>query len=430
MIQSIRERPVVDRITSVAIGIAADPDDSDELRLQKTLLVSGSTMIAVAGFLWSLIYFFFGEYRAAAIPFSYSIISSVSIVLYGLTRRYQFFRFSQLLLILLLPFLLMIALGGFVNSSAVILWALLCPLGALLFSEPGRAPWWFLAYAFLVVLSGFLQPFSRESNNLSPTVITIFFVMNIVAISAIAFILLYYFVYQKNTFLRLLAIEQDKSERLLLNILPKEVAEVLKVENRVVADYYQGASILFADLVGFTPLTAEMEPKKMVELLNEIYSQFDDLVEKYDLEKIRTIGDNYMVVSGVPRLREDHAEAVANMALDMRAFLGEFRNSAGKRIQCRIGINSGPLVAGVVGRRKFQYDVWGDAVNVASRMESQGVPDRVQITAATRELIKDRFQLEPRGTIEVKGKGQMETWFLVGSALEEQAIPAGPIPSG
>ncbi len=413
MIRTLGQRPIVARLTSAAMRIAADPDDSDELRLQKTLMVSGSTMIVMAGFLWSLIYFYFGEYVAGSIPFTYCIISSLSIVFYGLTRRYEFFRFSQLLLILMLPFLLMIALGGFVNSSAVILWALLCPLGALLFAEPRRAPWWFLAYAFLVIVSGFLQPFARVTNNLPPYVITAFFVMNIVAISAIAFVLLYYFVHQKNSFLSLLRIEQDKSERLLLNILPKEVAEILKEGNRVIADSYQSASILFADLVGFTPMTAEMEPKKMVELLNEIYSQFDDLVEKYDLEKIRTIGDNYMAVSGVPRLREDHAEAMANMALDMRECLSDFTGETGRRLQFRIGINSGPLVAGVVGRRKFQYDVWGDSVNVASRMESQGVPDHIQITAATRDLVKDRFRLEHRGAIEVKGKGAMETWFLV-----------------
>jgi guanylate cyclase len=159
-----------------------------------------------------------------------------------------------------------------------------------------------------------------------------------------------------------------------------------------------------------------MEPEKMVELLNEIYSCFDDLVEKYDLEKIRTIGDNYMVVSGVPRPRRDHAEAISGMALDMRAFLRDFTFGEGKRIHFRIGINSGSLVAGVVGRRKFQYDVWGDAVNVASRMESQGVPDQVQITAATRELVKSKFRLERRGAVEIKGKGEMETWFLVGES--------------
>lgn len=416
MTETIRQRPIIDKLISTAMRIAADPSDSEELRLQKTLLVSGSTMWAIAGFLWSLIYFYYGEYVAGVIPLTYGLVSFLSIVFYAVTRRYQIFRFSQLLLILMLPFLLMIALGGFVNSSAIILWALLCPLGALLFSEPRRAPWWFLAYAFLVVLSGFLQPFARTSNNLPPEVITLFFVMNITAISAIAFVLLYYFVYQKNSFLSLLRIEQDKSERLLLNILPKEIAEVLKVENRVIADSYDSASIMFADLVGFTPLTAEMEPRKMVELLNEIYSQFDHLAEKYDVEKIRTIGDNYMVVSGVPSPREDHAEAVANMALEMRAFLAKFKDETGRRLHFRIGINSGQLVAGVVGRKKFQYDVWGDAVNVASRMESQGKPDRIQVTAATRDLIQDKFLFEHRGAIEIKGKGEMETWFLLGTS--------------
>jgi len=416
MIQTIGQWPIVVKMTSAAMRIAADPGDSDELRLQKTLMVSGSTMILIAGFLWSLIYFYFGEYVAGAIPFTYAIISSLSIILYAISRQFEFFRFSQLLLILLLPFLLMIALGGFVNSSAVIVWSFLCPLGALLFSEPRRAPRWFLAYAFLVILSGFLQPFTRSSNSLPPYVITAFFVMNIAALSVVTFVLLYYFVYQNNAFLRMLRTEQDKSERLLLNILPKEIAEILKVENRVIANSYESTSILFADLVGFTPLTAEMEPEKMVVLLNEIFSQFDDLAEKHDLEKIRTIGDNYMVVSGAPRLNGDHAEAMANMALDMRACLSDFTGETGRRLQFRIGINSGPLVAGVVGTKKFQYDVWGDSVNVASRMESQGLPDHIQVTAATRDLIKDRFRLEPRGTIEVKGKGKMETWFLVGQA--------------
>ena len=416
MIETISQRPFVARVTAAAVKIAADPEDSEELRLQKTLMVSGSTMIVIAGLLWSLIYFYFDEYLAAVIPFSYCIISSLSIVFYGLTRRYEFFRFSQLLLILMLPFLLMIALGGFVNSSAVILWALLSPLGALLFSEPKRAPWWFLAYAILVVLSGFLQPFARSSNNLSQTVITIFFVMNIVAISAITFVLLYYFVYQNSAFLNLLRIEQDKSERLLLNILPEEIAEILKVENRVIADSYESGSILFADLVGFTPMTAEMEPEKMVELLNDIFSHFDDLAERHGVEKIRTIGDNYMVASGVPSPREDHAEALASMALEMREYLAEFRDGSGRRMQFRIGINSGPLVAGVVGRKKFQYDIWGDAVNIASRMESQGVPDHIQVTAATRNLIKDKFLFERRGILDIKGKGEMETWFLVAAA--------------
>ncbi len=400
--------------------IGVERGDPDEIRLQKTLLVSIASAVIVAAILWGAIYYISGEFLAASIPLSYAFFSTLSIVIFAVTRHYRFFRFSQLLLILLLPFLLMVSLGGFVNSSAVVLWSLLCPLGALLFSEPRRAFWWFLAYLGLVIAGGLLQPYVRATNNLSSTVKLMFFVMNIGAVSTIVFVMLNYFLGQKNSFLKLLRVEQDKSERLLLNILPREIAEILKVENRIIADQFENASIMFADLVEFTQLTAELAPVEMVELLNEIYLFFDDLVEKYGLEKIRTIGDNYMVVSGVPRRRPDHAQALANMALEMYSFLEGFKTKTGKRLQYRIGINSGPLVAGVVGRKKFQYDVWGDAVNIASRMESHGVPGKVHITGTTRELVKDEFICEPRGTVRVKGKGQMETWFLMRRKLETQ----------
>jgi guanylate cyclase len=412
MVQSDKWPTYANRFISLVVGIGSDPDDSDDLRLKKSLMVSISMMIILPGFLWGAIYFSFGEITAAAIPVSYAIVSSLSIVFFAATRLFQFYRFSQLLLILLLPFFLMLSLGGFVNSSAVILWSFLCPLGALVFSSLRGAIWWFLAYVTLVVVSGLLQPYVRPENNLSPTVIILFFVMNIVAISAIAFVLLYYFIKQKDSFYARLLVEQDKSERLLLNILPREIAEILKVENRVVADRFNSASIMFADLVGFTALTAEMAPEEMVVLINEIYSRFDDLVDRYGLEKIRTICDNYMVVSGVPKPRSDHAQALAEMALEMCDFLDGFTTNNGQPIQFRIGINSGSLIAGVVGRKKFQYDVWGEAVNVASRMESQGVPGKIQIAPATFVLLKDEFLCESRGMIDVKGVGPMTTWFL------------------
>jgi len=211
----------------------------------------------------------------------------------------------------------------------------------------------------------------------------------------------------------LLRLEQEKSENLLLNILPKEIAAILKNENRVIADHYPGASVLFADMVNFTPMSAEMSPTAMVELLNEIFSHFDSLVEKYDLEKIRTIGDSYMVAAGVPRPRLDHAQALAHLALDMCAFIKSRTFKASRPVDFRIGINSGPVIAGVIGRKKFVYDVWGDAVNLASRMESHGAGGAIQITEATYQLIKDEFKCEPRGTIAVKGKGEMNVWYII-----------------
>ncbi len=397
------------RLASAITRIGADPNDSDEVRLRKALLVIIALVISPAGISWALIYVVFGEPLAGAIPLSYSLCSYVSVIIFAKTCRYQFFATSQLALILVLPVLLMVALGGFLNSGAVLLWSIVCPLGALLFDEPHRARRWLMAYLGLVIVSGFLQPYLRASNNLPPALVLAFFVMNISAIGVVTFVLLSYFVGEKNLAYRLLRLEQQKSENLLLNILPKDIAAILKNENRTIADHFDAASILYADLVGFTPLTAELPPRDMVELLNEIFSYFDSLVEKYGVEKIRTIGDNYMVASGVPRPRPDHAQA-----LEMCEYIRHRPPRAGRRIDFRIGINSGPVVAGVIGYKKFQYDLWGDAVNTASRMESQGEAGRIQITRETYELLKDEFICEPRGKVMVKGKGEMETWYLMG----------------
>lgn len=393
--------------------IGADPLDSDEMRVQKSSLALGSVMFIIAGALWGILYFLFGQPLAGSIPLSYAIFSLLSVIVFHLTRRYKIFLFSQLLLILFLPFLLMIALGGFIHSSGVILWSLISPLGAFLFDEPRHALRWLGAYLGLIVISGFLEahPLTATSS-LSPTLVTIFFVMNIGTVSTIAIILLAYFVSEKNRLFALLHNEQAKSENLLLNILPKEIAAILKNESRTIADHYTEASVLFADMVGFTPLSAQLPPVAMVELLNEAFSFFDSLLDKYKVEKIRTIGDSYMVASGVPMQRNDHAQALVHMALDMRDYISTHTFN-GQRVSFRIGINSGSMIAGVIGRRKFVYDVWGDAVNVASRMESHGLGGAVQITQATYELIKNDFVCEPRGTVNVKGKGEMEVWLVI-----------------
>ena len=387
--------------------IGADPADDDDIQLKKSLLVVCAIPFMFAGFAWGLMYIAFNEPLAGAIPFSYSIISLFSLLHFGLTRHYHFFRFSQLTLILLLPFFLMMALGGFVNGSAVIVWALICPLGALLFDEPRHALRWFLAFLSLVIISGFLPPYLHFTNNLSPGLVVFFFVINFIGVGLIVFLMVSYFVAQKNMF-------QERSEALLLNILPKEIAAILKRESRTIADQYDEASVLFADMVGFTPLTTELAPVQMVELLNEVFSFFDSLLDRYGVEKIRTIGDNYMVACGVPRPRPDHAQALVHMALDMRDYIATHTFLDGQQVNFRFGINSGPVIAGVIGRRKFVYDVWGDAVNVASRMESHGTGGSIQITHSTYELIKNEFVCEPRGTVDVKGKGKIAVWFAIG----------------
>ena len=382
----------------------ADPDDSDDIRLQKSLLMVCALPFVFAGLGWGLMYFFFGELLAGAIPFSYGVISLLSIIHFGLTRRYNFFVFSQLTLILLLPFFLMLALGGFIEGSAVVLWALICPMGAMLFDKPRNAPRWFLAFLGLVVLSGFLQPYWEHSNNLPPEMVIFFFVINLMGVGSIIFLMVYYFVAQKNIF-------QEKSESLLLNVLPKEIAAILKNERRTIADHFESASVLFADVVDFTVMSETMTPKELVKLLDEVFSQFDVLTEKYGLEKIKTIGDCYMVAAGIPRPRADHAQVLTRMALEIRDYVNQ-HEIQGRRLEFRIGLNSGPVVAGVIGRKKFAYDLWGDVVNTASRMESHGEGGFVQITRDTYELIKDDFMCESRGMVDLKGKGKTEAWFV------------------
>jgi guanylate cyclase len=397
------------------LGLVSHGDGSEDDRLRSSLLVGSSLLIALAGFLWGILYLFFDEPVAGSIPIGYSVLSLASLGLFLLTRHYALYRNIQLITILLLPFLLMVALGGYVNSSAVILWSVLCPFGAILFTELRQAPRWMLAYLVLVALGGLLQPLARSSNNLPPTlVVPIFFMLNIGAVTAIAFILLYTFVRERDRAFGLLKEEQGRSERLLLNVLPREIAPTLKAGGRTIAQSYESASVLFADIVGSTPLFAELEPAEAVDWLNQAFSLFDGLVEKAGVEKIRTIGDNYMVASGVPTPREDHAEAIADLALEMIHGLEELPRINGRRIEFRLGINSGPLVAGVIGTTKFHYDLWGDTVNIASRMESHGVTGKVQIAEGTYQLLKDEFECNPRGRVSIKGKGELETWFLVG----------------
>jgi class 3 adenylate cyclase/type II secretory pathway pseudopilin PulG len=208
--------------------------------------------------------------------------------------------------------------------------------------------------------------------------------------------------------------EQEKSDRLLLNILPEAISKRLKEGQGSIADGFPEATILFADIVNFTPLSAQIAPLELVELLNQIFSAFDRLTEQYGLEKIKTIGDAYMVVGGLPTPRPDHAEAVANMALGMQQEIDRFHRELNLPLNIRIGINTGPVVAGVIGTKKFIYDLWGDTVNVASRMESQGIAGSIQVTQATYEHLQHRYHLQPRGMIVVKGKGEMMTYLLQG----------------
>ena len=393
------------RLLDLAASIGHDARDNDETALRKrvaVVLFGGTLPLTIA---WSAIYLAVGAPLAAAIPGFYSVITPINTLIFAHTRNLGIYRFTQLLLVLILPWLVMISLGGFRQSSAVVLWAALSPLGALLIDDLRGTLFWIAGFIALLIIGAILEPYLPQAN-LPQAFIAAFYILNIGAVISIAFGLLYYFVDRRNFF-------HQRAEMLLLNILPKEISEALKATPRTIADEYIASSILFADVVEFTPMAAAMTPLQLVDLLNEVFQCFDGLVEKYDLEKIKTIGDCYMVASGVPCPRPDHAVALVNLALDMQAVIAE-RRFGGRQLAFRIGINSGPVVAGVIGRKKFIYDLWGETVNLASRMESHGRSRCVQITRSTYDLIKDSFDCEALGLIDVKGAGPTKVWHVIG----------------
>ena len=220
--------------------------------------------------------------------------------------------------------------------------------------------------------------------------------------------------------------EQERSEQLLLNILPRPIAERLKEGQRTIADVFPDVTVLFADLVGFTRMSEQLPPAELVAMLNKIFSMFDQLAEKHGLEKIKTIGDEYMAASGLPMPRPDHAEAMAEMALDMLAVIERFNAKRNRGVRIRIGMNCGPVTAGIIGTKKFAYDLWGDTVNIASRMESHGIANAIQVTEATYKRLRHKYAFQRRGIIHVKGKGALCTYFLVGRRPQKSSPMDGP----
>jgi adenylate cyclase len=363
------------------------------------------------------------------VPLAYFVILLVSIVMFSRTRNFgRLLRVGQLD-ILLAPTLSMIPLGGFLASGGVGLWGILAPLGALVFSDVRSAIRWYVAYLIVFLGSGIAGELIGGVSPAVPEWFTSTMLgLNVAVGGTIVFTLLAVFARQRRNALAALREEQARAESLLLNILPRSIADRLKAETRTIADQFSSASILFADVVDFTPLAGRLPPAEVVGMLDRLFSHFDELAERHGLEKIKTIGDCYMVAAGVPSPRSDHARALALMALDMQSAMRSADEVGQLGLELRVGINSGPVVAGVIGRKRFLYDLWGDAVNTASRMESQGTSGRIQITRATKELLADEFVCEPRGTIQLKGKGEMEAWYLVGRRVSPSEPSAHPEP--
>jgi adenylate cyclase len=394
--------------------IGADPADDEDLRARKALLVLISVLILPVAALWAVLYLSFGSPVGWA-PVAYFGVLAGSVAVFSRTRNFLWLLRVGQVAILFAPTLSMIPLGGFLGAGGVGLWAILAPLGSLVFERVDTAVRWYAAFAIVFLGSGIAGELVGPVSPQVPRWFTTTMLgMNITVGGAIVFTLLAVFASERRAALEALRVEQAKAEELLLNILPRSIAERLKAQTRPIADHIGSASILFADVVDFTPWSERLRPEDVVGHLDLLFTHFDGLAERYGLEKIKTIGDCYMVAAGVPDARPDHARALALVGLDMLAAMREHDELASLGLELRIGINSGPVVAGVIGRKRFLYDLWGDAVNTASRMESHGAPGRIQITRATYELLSDEFDCEPRGTIFVKGKGDIEAWYLVG----------------
>jgi adenylate cyclase len=409
---------LLDRITARLALVGADPHDNEDLRAHKALLVLISVLILPVSALWGVLYLAFGS-PVGVVPLVYFAVLLGAIVVFSRTRDFPWFLRMGQLAILFAPTLSMIPLGGFLDAGGVGLWGILAPLGALVFSEVRSAARWYVAYLVVFLGSGLAGEIIGPVWEPLPVWFTsTMLALNIAVGGTIVFTLLAVFAAERRAALSALRLEQAKAENLLLNILPRSIADKLKDETQPIADHFGSASILFADVAEFTPWSERLPPAEVVGYLDRLFSHFDELAERYALEKIKTIGDCYMVAAGVPTPRPDHARALALMALDMLAAMRSHEEVAHLGHELRIGINSGPVVAGVIGRKRFLYDLWGDAVNTASRMESHGTPGRIQITRATYELLADEFECEPRGTIEVKGKGEVEAWYLLGPKAE------------
>ena len=405
--------------TGALARIGADPRDDEELRQKKALLVRLAVLIAPVSVVWGILYLAFGSWVGIA-PLVYCAISVASLVVFARTKNFRFLLLVQLLDILVAPTAGgQMLVGGFLPSGAVGLWGILAPMGALVFLEVRRAVRWFVAFLFVFLLTGILGELLFANVDLPLWFTSTMLALNVVGAASIAFILLATFAHQRNEALSALRGEQEKSEALLVNVLPGSIAARLKATDRTIADHFDATSILFADVVDFTPLSQLLPPTEMVDILDRLFSHFDELVERHGLEKIKTVGDCYMAAAGVPDPHADHARRAALLALDMREAVATSAVAGREGLELRIGINSGPVVAGVIGRKRFIYDLWSDAVNTASRMESHGTPGEIQITGATYELLKDEFVCRPRGTIVVKGKGEMETWYLEGTRSDD-----------
>jgi class 3 adenylate cyclase len=422
-------------------------EDSEQDKLNKTLAIFASGLMGFGAMLWLAIYWAMGIKFSATVPLTYLVLSAGSLGLYLWKRNFEWFRFIQVSLFLFVPFIMQWSIGSYVSSSGVMLWALLAPVGVMIFQGPRDSLPWFFAYIVMTGISGFFDYYLGDGVQQGVTMqsVAVFFSLNFAAVSTIVYLLISYFVSQRDKLqarldeqYKLLQAEQEKSERLLLNILPGPIALRLKESHATIADGFSDVTVMFADIINFTRLSEEMPPKFMVALLNEVFSHFDQLAEKYGLEKIKTIGDAYMVAGGLDEHHrpqgaaasdQDYCGAICGMATEMRDFMEMLSGIRKARLQIHVGIGTGPVVAGVIGMKKFIYDLWGDTVNIASRVTELAAPSTILVDATTYRRVRNQYDFEGPQALHVKGKGEVTVYRLVGHKVAG-AEASGPKAAG
>jgi adenylate cyclase len=387
--------------------LGLSPEDSRDTRIQKRLQNAMCLVSIPLIALYGLLFVRLGMYDVLWSHALYCGGTAALLAMAGLTGQHAWVRYGHLAVVTAAPYLLHCYLGGFNASGGAFLWTLMAPLAAVMFLERRQTTIVVAIVVALLVASMWADTWSwtRRLGGLPPDEHARQLLINTLGITMFAFLSMRYF---GDRFEQ----ERARSESLLLNVLPRSIADRLKRGESPIADRVDAATVMFADLVGFTILSSRLPPERVVAMLDEIFTRFDDIADQHGLEKVKTIGDAYMAVAGLPERRDDHAIGVARAALAMRAAVRETATAQALDLDMRIGIHTGPVVAGVIGRRKFAYDLWGDAVNVASRMESHGAPGQIQVSADAAAALGGRFELDPRGEIEVKGKGAMRTFWL------------------
>jgi class 3 adenylate cyclase len=399
----------VERFLTVFGGIGAAPSETEDERLRRALLVGFALLISCLAILWGLLYIAFGEPLGGAIPLAYTVLSLASIVFLTLTRRYDLFRFAQLALMLVLPFALMIALGGFIPSSVVVSWAFFAPLGALAFTTPREALRWFAAYLLLLVTVGTIGGAPRAANNLPPALISAMFIVNIAAVSVLVFWALYVFVRERDR--AFVAVQrlfgQYLSPQIARTLLSDPSRAALGGENREV-------TALFADLQGFTQLVESRAPHHTILVLNRYFKAVVPVIFTNGGTIIQFAGDAIVAVWNAPIDQSRHALAAARTALEMQRLIEAIVQDDPSLPRFRIGIATGAALVGNVGSEEFRnYVAHGDAVNLAARLQTGAPAGKVVISAPTYALIRDLATVQPLGRFTVKGKSEEVEAFVL-----------------